>query len=196
MGVGLLFAGTTGKIAGTVTDKETGEALPGANVMVKDTNLGAAADINGQFTILHVPPGVYNVQVSVIGYEKITVSDVQVRIDQTARVAFSLTMETIEGQEVIVVAERNTIKPDVATSVVSVTSQEVEELPVSTVDGVIGLQAGIQGGLSIRGGGAEDALFMLDGVTLRDPRNNQPVTKVPLSSVKEINIERGGFNAE
>ncbi len=195
-GTSLLFSGTTGKIAGTVTDKETGETLPGANVVIMETNLGAAADVNGQFTILHVPPGVYDVQVSVIGYGRMKVSDVQVRIDQTTRLAFALQMETIAGQEVVVVAERNNIKPDVATSVVSVTSQEVEELPVSTVDGVIGLQAGIQGGLSIRGGGAEDALFMLDGVTMRDPRNNQPVTKVPLSSVKEINIERGGFNAE
>ena len=69
-----LWSGTTGKIAGTVIDKATGEALPGANVIVVETSMGAATDVNGQFTILHVPPGQYDVKVSVIGYAVITVS--------------------------------------------------------------------------------------------------------------------------
>ncbi|MFC1569329.1 substrate-binding domain-containing protein [bacterium] len=54
-----LWSGNTGKIAGTVTDKETGEPLPGANVVIEGTSLGAAADIEGQFSILHVPPQEY-----------------------------------------------------------------------------------------------------------------------------------------
>ena len=39
-------------------------------------------------------------------------------------------------------------------------------------------------------------LFQMDGVTLRDPRNNQPITGVALSAVQEVSVERGGFNAE
>ena len=191
-----LWSGTTGKIAGIVVDKDTGEPLPGANVTISETELGAAADLNGQYTILHIPPGIYGIQVSVIGYSKVTVSDVRVLIDQTARVNVSLEIEAIEGEAVTVVAEKSVIKPDVATSAVAISDGEIEELPVSNVDDIISLQAGIQDGLSIRGGGADDALFLLDGVTLRDPRNNQPVTKVALSAIKEISVERGGFNAE
>ncbi|MBN2412385.1 TonB-dependent receptor [candidate division KSB1 bacterium] len=191
-----LWAGTTGKITGRVYDKETGEALPGANVIIAQTELGAAADMNGQYTILHVPPGMFDVNVSVIGYANVTVNQVRVRIDQTTHVDFALEIEAIEGETVTIVAERALLKEDVATSVVAVSDREVAELPVTDVDGVISLQAGIQEGLAIRGGTAEDALFMLDGVTLRDPRNNLPVTKIALSAVKEISLERGGFNAE
>ena len=54
-----LYAATTGKVAGKVTDKETGEPLPGANVTIVDSRYGAAADADGDFFILNVPPGVY-----------------------------------------------------------------------------------------------------------------------------------------
>ncbi len=191
-----LWSGTTGKIAGTVIDKSTGDPLPGANVLVMGTVLGAAADISGNYTILYVPPGVYTMKVSVIGYTEVVVTDVRVRIDQTARVDVDLEMEAIEGEIVTIVAEKNIIKKDVATSVVAVTNQEIEELPVSNVANVVGLQAGIQNGLEIRGGGSDEALVLMDGVMLRDPRNNQPVSGIALSAIKEISIERGGFNAE
>lgn len=189
------WAGTTGKIAGTITDKATGEPLPGATIMVIGTSLGAISDADGSYTILYVPPGIHKVQISFIGYSKITVDEVRVFIDQTARINAALESEAIEVSELVVSAERRIIKPDVATSVVAISDQEIQSLPVSSVDGVIGLQAGIRG-MNIRGGGGDKILFMLDGVTLRDPRNNQPSTKVALSSVKEISVERGGFNAE
>jgi hypothetical protein len=63
-----LWSGTTGKIAGIVTDKANGEPLPGANIVVVGTTLGAAADLNGQYTILEVSPGTYSVQVSYLEY--------------------------------------------------------------------------------------------------------------------------------
>ncbi|MBN1779542.1 TonB-dependent receptor [bacterium] len=191
-----LKSGTTGKIAGTVIDQQTGDPLAGANIIVEDTDMGAAADIAGNFTILHVPPGTYNVLVSVMGYAKMTIEDVRVRIDQTARVDAELQMEAIDGETVTIVADRLGIKEDVATSVISVTAQEVESLPVSDVGGVLGMQAGIKWGFNIRGSGEEAALFLLDGVTMRDPRNNKALTKVALSAVKEINVERGGVDAE
>ena len=191
-----LLAGTTGKIAGIVTDQETGDPMPGANILIVGTTLGAASDMDGHFSILHIPPGLYDVSVSVIGYAKSTVQDVRVRIDQTARVDFNMEMETLKGETVTVVAERNIIKDDVATSVVAVTPDQIKELPVSSVSSVVELQAGIEGGMRIRGAGADESLFLMDGVTLRDPRNNQPITSIALSSIKEISIERGGFNAE
>jgi outer membrane receptor protein involved in Fe transport len=191
-----LWSGTTGKIAGVVLDRQTGTPLAGANIVVNGTELGAAADLNGQYTILHVPPGEYDVNVSVIGYSKVSITDVRVLIDQTARVDVRLEMEAIQGEAVTIVAEKNIIRPDVATSVVAVSAEEVAELPVSNVQAVVGLQAGIRGDLAIRGGSSDEALFQLDGVTMRDPRNNRPVSTVAMSSIKEISIERGGFNAE
>ena len=196
MSVSMVFAGTVGKIAGTVIDAETGDPLAGANVLVVGSSMGAAADLNGNYTILQVPPGIYDVQVSVIGYASTTVSMVRVRIDQTARVDFSMKMEALEGEAVTVVANRNAVKEDVATSVVAFSGDDVEELPLSTVDEAVQLQAGVEEGMVIRGGGADESLLLVDGVTMRDPRNNQPVSGIALSAVKELAVERGGFNAE
>ncbi|HDQ44822.1 MAG TPA: TonB-dependent receptor [bacterium] len=191
-----LWSSTTGKIAGTVTDKESGDPLPGANVVVVGTDYGAAADLEGRFTILNLPPGFYSIQFSVIGYARVTVTNVRVMIDQTTPLDMDMEMEAVLGEAVTVVAEKNIVKRDVATSVVAVTGAELEELPVSSIQQVVGLQAGIQSGLQIRGGGAQEALVLLDGVTLRDPRNNNPISSLALSAVQEISIERGGFNAE
>lgn len=191
-----LIAGTTGKVTGIVTAKDTGEPILGANVIIEGTSLGAATDLNGQYTILYVPPGNYNLQVSVIGYTRTIVDDVEVHIDQTTRIDFKLEIEALIGESVTVVAERRIIREDVATSSVAVTADEIESLPASNVDDVISLQAGIKDNMAIRGGEAEDILFLVDGFTVRDPRNNEPITKIPLSAIKEISVERGGFNAE
>ncbi|HVO72528.1 MAG TPA: TonB-dependent receptor, partial [Ignavibacteriaceae bacterium] len=195
----VVYPGTTGKIAGIVTDKATGDPIPGANIVILETSLGAASNLNGEYTILHVPPGIYSMQVSVIGYTKVVVNDVRVYIDETARIDVSLEEETIQVGEVVVVAERNLIKPDVATSVVSVSGEELKDLPIINVQDVLGMQAGIGTDgrdFFIRGGSGNQSLFIVDGTTMRDPRNNQAITKVALSTIKEISIERGGFNAE
>ena len=194
-----IWGSTTGKIAGLITDKATGDPLPGASVVIEGTTLGAASDLDGHYTILQVPPGTYNVQVSYVGYRKVLINDVVVNIDQTTRLDVQLETEVIEVGELVVTAQRNLIKPDVATSVVSINSDELKDLPIANVEEALGMQAGIgydKGKLYIRGSGADQALFMVDGVTMRDPRNNQALTRVPLSAVKDVSVERGGFNAE
>lgn len=221
--VSLLWSGTTGKIAGTITDKANGEAIVGANVVVLGTSLGATTDVNGDYTILFIPPGTYKVQISYLGYSKTVVNDLRVYIDQTARIDVALTAESINMTEQVVIAERRLIKPDVATSGISISSQEIGEIPTTNVMSALGLQAGVRGGwgggiasehrpdnlsangggkvsvqdgISIRGGSGDNMLFLLDGVTIRDPRNNEPATKIPMSAVQELTVERGGFKAE
>jgi len=79
----MLFAGETGKIAGSVTDKSNGNLLSGVNVILDGTNMGAATDPNGDFYILNVPPGIYSVKFSFIGYAKVTIENVRVAKDLT-----------------------------------------------------------------------------------------------------------------
>ena len=62
-----LNAGVTGKIAGRVVDKDNGEALPGANMVIQGTTLGAATDVDGNYYIINVPPGIYSLRASSIG---------------------------------------------------------------------------------------------------------------------------------
>jgi outer membrane receptor protein involved in Fe transport len=148
-----------------------------------------------------VPPGTYDLQISYIGYRKVTIQNLRVNIDQTARYDIQLESQAIEVNVLVVVGDRMTIKKDVATSVASVSDKEITSLPIASVADVLGMQAGIgisNGGKDfyIRGSGSDQSLFMVDGATMRDPRNNQALFRVPLNSIKEISVERGGFNAE
>ena len=95
--VNIVLAGTTGKIAGRVVDKETGEPLIGINVVVKGTSLGSATDIDGYYAILYVSPGVHSVVASMVGYSSVTVNEIHVLIDQTATVNFSMVSQAIEA---------------------------------------------------------------------------------------------------
>lgn len=191
----IIFAGTTGKISGTITDSETGMPLPGVNVMVVGTSMGAATNIDGYFVILNVPPGNYSLRATMIGYAPQEYKNVRVRIDLTSKVNMKLKSIVLSGQEVVVVAQREVVVKDISSSQANVTSETVEDLPVQNVSQVVGLQAGIVG-LSVRGGGADQTAFMVDGFTLRDERTNQPYTAVSLSAIQEIKIQTGGFSAE
>jgi hypothetical protein len=57
LGVSLAAAGTVGKMSGRITDRSTGEAVVGANVVVGGTTLGQATDADGSFVIINIPPG-------------------------------------------------------------------------------------------------------------------------------------------
>ncbi|MEG8946314.1 TonB-dependent receptor [Rosettibacter firmus] len=194
--VGISIAGTTGKIAGRIVDKQTKEPLIGVNVVVKGTTLGATTDVDGYYVILHVPPGLQTIVASMVGYATVTVNDVEVRIDQTSTVNIEMVPEAIELGSIVITAEREIVKKDVSTSVATVRSEEITTLPITRIDRIASLQAGVEEGFVIRGGSATQLLFQVDGVTLRDPRNNSPITTLALSSIQEISIERGGFNAE
>jgi hypothetical protein len=93
----LAFAQTTGKIVGVVRDTQTEEALPGANVVIEGTMLGAATDTDGYFVILRVPPGKYTVVVEFLGYQKMYMKEVEVLTDLTTTLDFNLTPEGIAG---------------------------------------------------------------------------------------------------
>lgn len=191
-----LFASTTGKISGIVKDAETGEPLPGANIIVEGSVLGASADVDGYFVILNVPPGSYTVRANMIGYRDVLMTAVRVKINQSTQIEYGLQASVVQsGSAVNVVAERPVIERDVAASTSNITSGQIDALPVQSVADVVGLEAGSLG-LSIRGGDSNELGFQVDGFSLRDERNNAPITGISLSAVEEINIQTGGFNAE
>ena len=82
---GFIFSGTTGKISGTVIDTETKEKLAGVNIIIEGTTIGTATDVNGQYVILQLPPGIYNVISNYIGYATVITKNVQVSTDLTTK---------------------------------------------------------------------------------------------------------------
>ncbi len=101
---GTAFAAASGTVEGTVKDAQTGDALPGANVLIVGTSLGASTDLNGNFTVGNVPPGVYSVRTTYVGYKN-KVVQVDVKPGETAHLNLKLTAVGVEGKEVVVTAQ-------------------------------------------------------------------------------------------
>ncbi len=186
----------TGKITGTINDSTSGEPLIGANVIIEGTSMGAATNTEGYYVIINVSPDQYNVKISSIGYSPKTFLDVEVNINQTTVIDASLQEQSIETEEVVVIAQTPIVQKDVSASIINLDVEQIESLPVSSIEEVIGLQAGVEEGLIIRGGSANQTGFMINGITLRDERNNSPFTGISYTSVDKVQIQTGGFNAE
>ncbi len=196
-----LFAGTTGKIAGTTVDAATGDPLPFVNVIIMGTTLGAASDIDGEFSILNVPPGVYEVKASAIGFNPVVIQNVRVSIDLTTNLEFNLTETSLElGEDVVVVATRPLVRKDLTSSAAIVGDDLIRELPVVEINDVIQLQAGVvvgsDGGLHLRGGRSGQVTYQIDGVPVTDAYDGSTVVDVNANAVQELQVVSGAFNAE
>ncbi|NLP09677.1 TonB-dependent receptor [bacterium] len=217
--IGLLFyataasAGITGKIRGTVKDARSGEQLPGVNVVITHiwqedrastvrSEFGAATSISGEYIILNVPPGVYSLTASMIGYTPSTQQRVKVNVDRTTTVNFDLTQTVLEGGEVVVIATKDLLQLDVAATENYVSAEQYQNTPFANrVEDILSLQSGvsgniIEGEIQIRAGETREVGFLLDGMSMTDRKFNRPVIAVQPGTVQEIKIMRNGFNAE
>ena len=120
---GLSASAQNGSIAGTVMDAESGETLPGVNIIVVGSTMGAASNIDGNYEVRNVPAGDYRVSADFIGYQSDTLS-VTVVAGQTARLNFSLATAAIElGNVVVVSASRRAEKSLEAPASISVINE-------------------------------------------------------------------------
>jgi hypothetical protein len=193
------FSQTVGKITGEVKDAANGEPLPGVNIIIVDTYLGAATDVDGNYFILNIPVGSYQLQASMMGYRTITKTDVQVSLDRVTKVNFRMEATVLEGEQVIVVAERDILHKEISNSqqVVAAT-QIVETAGVRTMNQFLGSQAGIsdERHLTIRGGSADQTGAIINGITFVNPRIGLAEASIPLSAVEQVSLQTGGFSAE
>jgi hypothetical protein len=189
-------AAITGKIAGIVVDASTGEPLPGANVVIEGTDRGSACDADGYYFISRLDPGTYRVQARMMGYTSVVITDVRVISGHTTPVDFRMETTVVRGEGVVVQAEREIVKIDLASSSISADRTDIEAVPlISGVTQYLNLQAGIDG-WSVRGSGIEDTKLMADGLLLVDQRVNEPILMPNISEIKEISLIKGGLNAE
>lgn len=194
-----LFASDYGRISGRVTDEETGEALIGADVYLQGTELGAATDVNGEYTILYVPVGTYQAVAAYVGYNEFTYTRVIVNADQTTVLNFKLPPTVITMEAITSVAERPMIVISETSTGRAVTSEEMSRLPITTINEVITLQAGVVEsdlGTHVRGGRADEITYFVDGIVTKVPNTGWQSVRVNPNAVEEVSVISGGFDAE
>jgi outer membrane receptor protein involved in Fe transport len=192
-----------GKIIGTVSDKATNEPLIGVNVIIEGTFFGASTDVDGFFTILNVPAGTYTVQFEYIGYKKLDLQEVTITPGATKKIDVSLSEEIIEGETVVVTAEKPVVDIKETASVTQVSSAEIKTYSVDNFAdivaqkvGAIETDNGTYGGIHIRGGRADEIAYLVDGVNTNDPFTGGSTFDVNNNSIEQLEIITGGFNAE
>uniref|UniRef100_A0A7V1EI42 TonB-dependent receptor n=1 Tax=candidate division WOR-3 bacterium TaxID=2052148 RepID=A0A7V1EI42_UNCW3 len=188
-----------GRIQGKVIDESDGTPLIGVNVVVEGTEIGASTDDNGVYVIPFVPVGTYEVTASYVGYNTVTKKNITVMSNQTTFVDFKLAPGVIIIEPVVVVEEKPiVIRTQTQTTHIS-TSEEIKKLPISEINQIITLQAGVSTsnlGTHIRGGRNTEVAYYVDGVLAKAPHYGQQSIQVNKEAVEEIGIITGGFDAE
>jgi len=197
IGQSFVYAGTTGLLKGTVVDKKTGQPLIGVNVILTGTKYGAATDADGKFVVYHIPAGVYQVKVTMMGFRPYIIENVRIIMDLKTELEIELIEVTLDwGNEVVVTAERPLIQKDITGSTHSVGSRKIDELPVDSYKEVVALQPGVTSDLHIRGGRTTEVLYLVDGLPIQESMEGGAGSEIPQASVSEMTIQTGGFNAE
>ena len=196
--IGFLFAGLTGKIAGRVTDAN-GEPLIGCNVIVVGTSQGASTDANGEYFIINLDPGSYDLDFSMIGYAKHSIAGVAVNADVTTRVNAALQTEALQMSGVQVTAERPAIENTLTSSKHIIAGNLATDLAVSTINDIVKTLPGVTeegGDIHLRGGRTGEEMYLVDGASVINPIMGGNAIPVNPSMIKELQVITGTFNAE
>ncbi len=210
VGFSAVFAQPKGTIKGTVIDNVTLEPLPGVNIILSGTNIGAASGINGEFEISNIDVGNYRLKASAIGYQSAVKTDVIVSSAKPAYVEFKLAEQIIELGDVTVTSDFFESTPTEINSVKSFSYEEIRRAPggfedvvraLSVLPGVAQAEAG-RNDLVVRGGAPSENLYIIDGFVV--PNINHfgsqgatggALSYVNLDFVNETTFSSGGFSS-
>jgi outer membrane receptor protein involved in Fe transport len=193
-------AGITGKVTGQILDARTNEPLIGVNVIVDGTHYGAATGQSGRYVLLNIPPGTYTLIIRMMGYQTKVVNNVNVSSDYTTTINAKLNTEVIAGEQVTVTAERPLIQTDLTSTAAAIPESRIAELPAEEMEQFLKLQAGVtvdtKGDIHIRGGRSTEIAYLIDGIPVTDGFDRTQAIDVDNSSIQELQVISGTFNAE
>jgi len=196
------FSADVGRVLGKVTVSGTGKPLAFANIVVVGTQYGAMSTGDGEYIIVGIPPGVYSVRATYMGYATVTRKDVEVRPNQATRVVFEMQEAPVGStKEIIVISKRPMVEVDVTSTSRTMNSEELKNLPVGeTLKDVMALQAGIissKDDFHVRGGRTDEVIYIVDGVKMKDALSGSSTgDQLSARSVAEMNVITGGFSAK
>ena len=212
--LGLLTAAgaqPTHKIKGTVIDKASRQPLEFINVLILGLGRGAVTDAEGHFNIQEVPPGIYRLQASAVGYKTVLTPEYIVSTkDLTIQIETEENLTELEGVTVTASPFRHDLESPVGLRIIGL--QEIEKSPganrdisriVQSYPGVAFSPAGYRNDLIVRGGSPSENRFYLDGVEIPNINHfstqgasDGPVGIINADLIREVNFYTGAFPAD
>lgn len=194
-----LFAATTGKLAGKVTD-DKGEPVPFANVILEGKEIGTQTDAKGTYVIINIPPGSYDIVCMRTGFQSQKITGVTINLDLTTIQNFILSKDIVQIEGfTITEAAIEMVQPSKTGSGRTITTRDMEDVAVNDLQGVIAIQAGVtstNGELHIRGGRSNEVAYTVDGMSVSDPVDGGAALTVDMDAVEITDVKTGGFTAE
>lgn len=194
-----------GKLSGKVIDADTKEPLVGANLIILNTDWGAATNVDGEYFILNLPPGNYDVRVSYVGYAPKTIQEVRIVAGVTYELNIELSTDFTLPE--IIVQDKKFFEEKATNTKKIIDSEEINRLPVKGVEKLASLQAGVviaegSGGadgnatINVRGGRGGEVLYIVDGVPQNDVFTGTNYSQVSNAAIEQIAFEIGGYEAK
>ncbi len=200
----------TGVINGRISDATSNEAVPFANIVIQGSTIGASSNLDGFYEIKNITPGLYNVQVSFLGYKSKIEYEVQVFNNKPARVDFKLEEDSKTLDAVVVKANPFEKKEESPVSLRTIGVNEIERNPGGNRDISKALQSlpgvassvAFRNDLIIRGGAPNENRFYLDGIEI--PNINHFATQgssggpnglINVNFIREVEFYSGAFPA-
>ncbi|MFA6456089.1 MAG: TonB-dependent receptor, partial [Bacteroidota bacterium] len=199
-----------GSVSGEVRDAITKQPLPGANVILTGTSLGATCNEDGYYVIKNVQPGKYQLQATMIGYEGSVNSDVVVNPLRNKKISFELKSSDIELSAVEVQSDYFARPTESVVSIRTLSPEEIRRSPGSAEDIFRVMQSmpgvatagGKSAQLIVRGGSPNENLTLLDNIEIYNPihfaRTGESMGIISIVNpalLEKVDFLTGGFPA-
>ncbi|WP_111668775.1 TonB-dependent receptor [Algoriphagus litoralis] len=204
-----LQAFSQGIIRGKVTNPVNNQPVGFANILVLNTDFGAITDEEGNYEISGIPPGLYNVRASFVGYKSNTAFEVQVTLARAVQLDFDLEEDASELNEVVVSSEF-TRSEETPLSVRKLNTNEIERYPggnrdisrvIQALPGVASTPS-FRNDILIRGGAPNENKFFVDEIEVpvinhfaTQGSSGGPVGILNVNLIKNVDLIAGGFPA-
>ncbi|MEW5799214.1 MAG: TonB-dependent receptor [Bacteroidota bacterium] len=201
----------TGSISGEIRDAITKQPLPGANILIAGTKLGATANESGYYVIKNIEPGTYTLHASMIGYERSTNTDVVVHPQRNKTVHFGLKSSDVELETVEIQSDYFAKPTENIVSMRSLSPEEIRRSPGSAEDIFRVMQSipgvatagGKSAQLIVRGGSPDENLTLLDNIEIYNPihfaRSGESMGIISIVNpalLEKVDFLTGGFPAK
>ncbi len=206
-----LLIGVTGSVTGSITDLATQQPLPGVNIIVEGTVLGAASDLDGNFTVQDIPNGFYHVRFSAIGYKPLVKLNIRIVSNRPAIIRAELEQQAVELEGVTVTREYFEKEKDALVSSRTVDLNEIRRDPAGAVDIQRMMQAlpavvsasDQQNEIVVRGGSPGENLFLMDNIEISNPNHfgvpgsgGGPINMINTLFIDRVDFMAGAFPAK